>query len=171
MAEEKGRISRLLESLANPFRRRSTPEPQMPLWTTGIQEPVLVQGITIPALYAVARENLILRTVLTTLQQEIFRRGYYWEKKFHKKCVECDKEFQHDVDTCVECGGDVRDPDPEQLVYPRWLLEQRNSMEQTFMDVLRELEYDINITDDAFLIMIKEYYINTETNELEFYRI
>ena len=171
MAEEKGRISRLLESLANPFRRRSTPEPQMPLWTTGIQEPVLVQGITIPALYAVARENLILRTVLTTLQQEIFRRGYYWEKKFHKKCVECDKEFQHDVDTCVECGGDVRDPDPEQLVYPRWLLEQRNSMEQTFMDVLRELEYDLNITDDAFLIMIKEYYINPETNELEFYRI
>ena len=30
MAEEKGRISRLLESLANPFRRSSTPEPQMP---------------------------------------------------------------------------------------------------------------------------------------------
>ena len=44
-------------------------------------------------------------------------------------------------------------------------------MEQTFMDVLRELEYDLNITDDAFLIMIKEYYINPETNELEFYRI
>ena len=75
---EKGRIGRLLESVANPFRRRTTPEPQMPLWTTGIQEPVLVQGITIPALYAVAQENLILRTVLSTAQQEIFRRGYRW---------------------------------------------------------------------------------------------
>ena len=171
MAEQKGRIGRFLESLANPFRRRTTPEPQMPLWTTGIQEPVLVQGITIPALYAVARENLILRTVLTTLQQEIFRRGYYWEKKFHKKCIQCDKEYQHDVETCVECGGDVRDPDPEQLVYPKWLLEQRNSMEQTFMDVLRELEYDLNITDDAFLILIKEYYMDPETEELAFYRI
>ena len=171
MAEQKGRIGRFLESLANPFRRRTTPEPQMPLWTTGIQEPVLVQGITIPALYAVARENLILRTVLTTLQQEIFRRGYYWEKKFHKKCINCDKEYQHDVETCVECGGDVRDPDPEQLVYPKWLLEQRNSMEQTFMDVLRELEYDLNITDDAFLILIKEYYMDPETEELAFYRI
>ena len=171
IAENKSRIGRFLESLASPFRRRSTPEPQMPLWTTGIQEPVLVQGITIPALYAVANENLILRTVLSTLQQEIFRRGYYWEKKFHKKCIECDKEYQHDVDTCVECGGDVRDPDPEQLVYPRWLLEQRNSMEQTFMDVLRELEYDLNITDDAFLILIKEYYMDPETNEIAFYRI
>jgi len=168
---EKGRVGRLLESIGNPFRRRSTPEPQMPLWTTGIQEPVLVQGITIPALYAVANENLILRTVLSTLQQEIFRRGYYWDKKFHKKCVDCDKEYQHDVEMCVECGGEVRDPDPNQLVYPRWLLEQRNSMEQTFMDVMREVEYDLNITDDAFLILIKEYFIDPETNEMAFYRI
>jgi len=147
---EKGRIGRLLDSISSPFRRRKTPEPQMPLWTTGIQEPVLVQGITIPALYAVSNENLILRTVLSTLQQEIFRRGYYWEKKFHKKCTQCEKEYQHDVDICDECGGEVIDPDPNQLVYPKWLLEQRNSMEQTFMDVLREIEYDLNIVDDGF---------------------
>ena len=169
---EKGRIGKLIESIGNPFRRRRTPEPQMPLWTTGIQEPVLVQGITIPALYAVANENLILRTVLSTLQQEIFRRGYYWEKKFHKKCKLCDAEFQHDIEQCKECGNsDLSEPDPNQLVYPRWLIEQRNSMEQTFMDVLREVEYDLNITDDAFLILIKEYYMDPETNELAFYRI
>ena len=169
---EKGRVGRLLESIANPFRRRTTPEPQMPLWTTGIQEPVLVQGITIPALYAVANENLILRTVLSTLQQEIFRRGYYWEKKFNKKCQACDAEFQHDISECKDCGStDMVEPDPNQLVYPRWLLDQRNSMEQTFMDVLREIEYDLNITDDAFLILIKEYFIDPETNEMAFYRV
>ena len=39
------------------------------------------------------------------------------------------------------------------------------------MDVLREVEYDLNITDDAFLILIKEYYMDPETNELAFYRI
>ena len=44
-------------------------------------------------------------------------------------------------------------------------------MEQTFMDVLREIEYDLNITDDAFLILIKEYYIDPETNEMAFYRV
>jgi len=169
---EKGRIGKLIESIGNPFRRRRTPEPQMPLWTTGIQEPVLVQGITIPALYSVPNENLILRTVLSTLQQEIFRRGYYWEKKFQKKCTSCDAEFQHDVDECKECGDrNLAEPNPDQLVYPRWLIEQRNSMEQTFMDVLREVEYDLNITDDAFLILIKEYYMDPETNELAFYRI
>ena len=169
---EKGRIGRFLESVANPFRRRTTPEPQMPLWTTGIQEPVLVQGITIPALYAVAQENLILRTVLSTLQQEIFRRGYRWEKKFNKKCGDCDAEFQHDVEECKDCGSmNLQEPDPNQLVYPRWLLDQRNAMEQTFMDVLRELEYDLNITDDAFMILVKEYYIDPETNEMAFYRV
>ena len=169
---EKSRVGRLIESVSSPFRRRTTPEPQMPLWTTGIQEPVLVQGITIPALYAVANENLILRTVLSTLQQEIFRRGYYWEKKFNRKCSACDAEFQHDVDTCKDCGSpELVEPDPDQLVYPRWLLSQRNSMEQTFMDVLREIEYDLNIVDDAFLILIKEYFIDPETKQVAFYRV
>ena len=85
MAEDdagESRISRFLSALASPFRRRTTPQPQMPLYTTGIQEPVLAQGITLPALYAVTHENLILRTVTSKLNQEIFRRGYYWEKKF-----------------------------------------------------------------------------------------
>ncbi len=169
MAEE--RVKGILGRLADRFRRRRTPEPQMPLYTTGIQEPVIVQGITIPALYSVASENLILRTVLSTLQQEIFRRGYYWDKKFHMKCNECEKEYQHDVDTCVDCGGDVRSPDPNETVYGRWLVEQRNSMEQNFMDVLREIEYDLNIMDDAFLILVKEYYVDPETNEVAFYRV
>ena len=71
MSEEKqSRIGRILSRIGNGFRRRRTPSPQMPLWTTGIREPVLVQGITIPALYSVANENLILRTVLSTLQQK-----------------------------------------------------------------------------------------------------
>ena len=48
MAEEKeGIVSRFLSTLASPFRRRTTPQPQMPLYTTGIQEPVLAQGITL----------------------------------------------------------------------------------------------------------------------------
>ena len=85
MADDESRVSRFLSALGSPFRRRTTPQPQMPLYTTGIQEPVLAQGITIPALYAVSRENLILRTVLAKLNQEIFRRGYYWEKKFELK--------------------------------------------------------------------------------------
>jgi len=172
MAEEKSRVGKFLSALASPFKRRPTPAPTMPLWTTGIQEPVLVQGVTLPALYAVSNECLILRTVLTTLQQEIFRRGYYWEKAFHKKCVDCDAEYQHDVEVCKECpSSDLKTPDAGELIYPRWFLEERNSMDQSFLDVLREIEYDLNITDDAFMILIKEYYIDEESNEPVFYRV
>ena len=172
MAEEKSRVSRFLSALASPFRRRSTPAPQMPLWSTGIQEPVLVQGVTLPALYAVSTECLILRTVLTTLQQEIFRRGYYWEKAFHKKCNNCEKEYQHDLEICKQCDSeDLSVPEQSQLIYPRWLVEQRNSVDQSFLDVMREIEYDLNITDDAFLILIKEYYVDEESNATMFYRV
>ena len=171
MAEEKGPVSRFLSALASPFRRRTTPQPQMPLYTTGIQEPVLAQGITIPALYAVSQENLILRTVQSKLRQEIFRRGYHWEKKFRMKCVDCEEEYQHEVDSCKSCGGEVRSPDPEQIIYPKWLLNQTNAMEQTFMEVLGEIENDLNIVDDAFLLLIKEYYVDPDTGEVAFFRV
>jgi len=172
MAEENQSIvSRFLSTLSSPFRRRTTPQPQMPLYTTGIQEPVLAQGITLPALYAVSNENLILRTVITKLGQEVFRRGYYWEKKFRMKCLECEEEFQHEVDECPTCGGDVRKPDPDQILYGKWLLQQENSMEQSFMQILHEIERDLNIVDDAFMLMIKEYYVDEKTGEVQFYRV
>ena len=150
MAEEQGRISRFLSAIGSPFKRKESPTPTMPLWTSGIQEPVMAQGITIPALYAVSNESLILRTVLAKLRQEMFRRGYYWEKKFARKCTVCDEEYQSEVEVCAECGGAVRKPDIDELTYPKWLLKQENSMEQSFVHVLNEVESDLNIVDDAF---------------------
>jgi hypothetical protein len=143
----------------------------MPLYTTGIQEPVLAQGITIPALYAVSRENLILRTVLAKLNQEIFRRGYYWEKKFELKCTDCGEEYNHEIEVCKMCGGPLRTCDADEVIYPKWLLNQENSMEQSFMHVLQEIEHDLNVVDDAFLILVKEYFVDESTSEIMFYRV
>jgi len=171
MAEEQGRISRFLSALGTPFRRKESPTPTMPLWTSGIQEPVMAQGITIPALYAVSNESLILRTVLAKLRQEMFRRGYYWEKKFARKCTVCEEEYQSEVDVCAECGGEVRKPDFDELTYSKWLLKQENSMEQSFIHVLNEVESDLNIVDDAFMILVKEYFIDPESKEVVFYRV
>tara|TARA_R100001443_G_scaffold9746_2_gene19373 strand:- start:13640 stop:15439 length:1800 start_codon:yes stop_codon:yes gene_type:complete len=172
MAEdEEGRISRFLSALSKPFKRRQTPTPTMPLWSSGIQEPIMAQGITIPALYAVSKENLILRTVISKLGQEIFRRGYYWEKKFMSKCVECDEEFQHEEEVCPTCGGETRKPDVDQTTYAKWLLNNENSMDQTFMQIIHEIERDLEIVDDAFLVLVKEYYVDPETNEVSFYRV
>ena len=171
MAEEQGRISRFLSAIGSPFKRKESPTPTMPLWTSGIQEPVMAQGITIPALYAVSNESLILRTVLAKLRQEMFRRGYYWEKRFARKCTVCDEEYQSEVEVCAECGGAVRKPDIDELTYPKWLLKQENSMEQSFVHVLNEVESDLNIVDDAFLILIKEYFVDPKSKEVAFFRV
>jgi len=173
MAEEKGLVGRFLSRLTKPFSRRTTPEPMMPLWKTGIQEPVLVQGVSIPALYATVQESIILRTTINTLCQEIFRRGYYWEKKFHKKCTNCNEEYQHDtVEECRICGNDDFDsPDADQIIYPRWLMKERNSMDQSFIEVMKEIEWDLDIVDDAFLLLIKEYFLDPKTGEIEFFRV
>ena len=173
MAEEKGLVGRFLSRLTKPFSRRTTPEPMMPLWKTGIQEPVLVQGVSIPALYATVQESIILRTTINTLCQEIFRRGYYWEKKFHKKCTNCGEEYQHDtVDECRICGNEEFDsPDADQIIYPRWLMKERNSMDQSFIEVMKEIEWDLDIVDDAFLLLIKEYFIDPKSGEIEFFRV
>jgi ribosomal protein L37E len=173
VAEEKGLVGRFLSRLTKPFSRRTTPEPMMPLWKTGIQEPVLVQGVSIPALYATVQESIILRTTINTLCQEIFRRGYYWEKKFHKKCTNCGEEYQHDtVDECRICGNEEFDsPDADQIIYPRWLMKERNSMDQSFIEVMKEIEWDLDIVDDAFLLLIKEYFIDPKSGEIEFFRV
>ena len=173
MAEEQGLVGRFLSSLSKPFRRRTTPEPMMPLWKTGIQEPVLTQGVSIPALYATVQESIILRTTINTLCQEIFRRGYYWEKKFHKKCTNCEEEYQHDtVSECRICGNEeFESPDADQILYPRWLLKKRNSMDQSFLEVMKEIEWDLDIVDDAFLLLIKEYFIDPDSGEIEFFRV
>ena len=171
MADDNSRISRFITTLGKPFKRKESPTPTMPLWTSGIQEPVMAQGITIPALYAVSTECLILRTVLSKIRQEMFRRGHFFEKKFHKKCTECSEEFQHDVEVCSVCQGPVREPDHQELTYVKWLLEQNNSMDQQFIHLLNEVENDLNIVDDAFLILVKEYYIDPESKEVAFFRV
>jgi len=172
MVEEKGPVGRFIERLSSTFRRKTTPEPIMPLWKAGIQEPVLVQGVSIPALYATVQESIILRTTINTLCQEIFRRGHYWKKKFHFKCQKCEEEYQHEVKECQICESTEFDtPEADQIMYPRWFIKQRNGMDQSFMDVLREVEWDMDIVDDGFFVLLKDYYMNKESNEIEFFRV
>ena len=105
------------------MERHSTPTPEMPLFTSGVQEPPLLQGITIPALYAAAYECLVLRSILNHLATECFRKGWDWKSNFVMRCKDCDDEYQKEVETCTECGGEVRPPNKDQLDYAKVLLE------------------------------------------------
>jgi len=150
------------------FFRKTTPVPNdRNVYQLGIQEqhhPLMMTG---PIIYHIAQNSVILRTCITQLKNEIFRRGYEWSPKFDVKCEDCGKEHNQPTEMCLSCGSDnLRKPDTAQKVYADTFLhcEYVNDAEQMFIDVLKELEDDLNVMDDAYLIMVKEYFIDGNGN-------
>ena len=160
MVEEKRRFS--LTSLF----RQTTPKPaDRTVFNPGIQERDNSYLLTSPIIYHIVSQSTIVRTCITQLKQEIFRRGYHWDSKFALKCRSCGKEHESTVKECVDCGStDLVKPDVEQLKYAKEFLDGYvNCSEQLFIDVLKELEDDLNIMDDAYLVMVKEYYADNNS--------
>ena len=170
MVDDK-KMERLFSAIGVDMERYNTPIPSMPLFTQGIQEPALLQGITIPALYAAAYECMVLRSILQHLSVETFRKGWDWDAKFVCKCKECGEEYQQQLQECKSCGGEVRKPDRGQIEYADAILKGGNRMTQNFVDVLREIEMDLNIVDDAYIILTKEYFVDPETKQPQFFRV
>ena len=140
MTEEKRRFS-----LTN-FFRKSTPVPaDREVYQMGIQERHHPLTMTGPLVYHVAESSVILRTCITQLKNEIFRRGYEWSPKFAVKCEDCGKEHEETVIECAECDStNLRKPDKNQKTYAEKFMDSSyvNEAEQMFIDVLKELEDD-----------------------------
>jgi len=157
MVEEKRRFS-----ITNLFRR-STPKPaDRQIFNIGIQERRNQQMMTAPIIYSMVQQSVIVRTCITQLKQEIFRRGYVWEKAYEALCQSCGKKHKKPVTECSRCNStELRVPDPKQLEYIEKFLDRYvNKSEQLFIDVLRELEDDLNTMDDAYIVMVKEYFLD-----------
>ena len=62
----------------------------------------------------------------------------------------------------MECTSqNLIKPDRNQLKYIQKLLDGYvNKGEQMFVDVLKEMEDDLNIMDDAYMVMVKEYFVD-----------
>ncbi len=168
---DKKRMERLFSAVGMDMERHSSPKPSMPLFTSGIQEPALLQGITIPALYAASYECMVLRSILNHLCVETFRKGWAWKPKFVVKSIDTDQEFGQQYESDPETGGEMRKADRSQIEYADMVFRSTNEMGQTFIDVLRELEMDLNIVDDAYLVVTKEYFIDPKTKAATFFRI
>ncbi len=157
MVEESRRFS-----VRNYFRR-STPKPQdRTVFNPGIQEKDTSYLITSPILYHIAQQSVIVRTCTTQIKNEIFRRGYKWEEEFAMKCADCNKSHDSPVEECAECKSpNLVKPNEEQLHYAKKFLGGYvNKSEQMFIDVLKEMEDDLNIMDDAYCVLVKEYYLD-----------
>ena len=95
--------------------------------------------MTAPIIYSMVQQSVIVRTCITQLKQEIFRRGYVWEKSYEALCKSCGKKHQKPVTECSRCGSEeLRVPDPKQLEYIEKFLDRYvNKSEQLFIDILR----------------------------------
>jgi len=157
MTDEKRGIFR------NFFRRRTPTPDDRKVFNFGIQERDTTLWMSSPIVYHIASQSVILRTCITQLKNEVFRRGILLERKFASKCLDCGHEHDKPVKQCSECESvKLRKPDAKQKEYAKCLLFDKyvNRSEQLFVDVLKELEDDLNIMDDAYIILVKEYYVD-----------
>ena len=149
-------------SFSNLFRR-STPKPaDRNIFNMGIQERQNNYMMTAPIIYSMVQQSVIVRTCITQLKQEVYRRGYIWEKAFEAICNDCQKKHKRPVQVCSRCDSqNLRVPDVKQLEFAEKFLEGYvNPSEQLFIDVLKELEDDLNTMDDAYIVLVKEYFLD-----------
>ena len=80
--------------------------------------------MTAPIIYSMVQQSVIVRTCITQLKQEVYRRGYEWEKAYEALCNNCGKKHTAPATECIRCGStDLKVPDVKQLEYAEKFLE------------------------------------------------
>ncbi len=109
--------------------------------------------------YDTAESCSVLRSCILNIRQETFRRGYEILPLFESKCPSCGEEYEsRDTDgKCDACGGKLRLADKEEEQKLTHFFKKVNFNDQSLLEVLNQFEDDLNIIDDAYLIVRKEY--------------
>lgn len=124
------------------------------------------QKLPIPYYYQLrflAKRNTSLRTIVHVIQDKVLERNPEFIPRFASKCMECGKEYTNQIETC-DCGGMTRDPDQVQLEHLKEFFKDCNDNDQSFKAVLHECEDNVNVLDDAFLLVLKEYSFDADNN-------
>jgi len=107
------------------------------------------------------QEVSIFSDVVLKLKQEMFRRGFFWEPKFALKCLDCDAEYDEEVEEC-DCGSrNLVEPDKNQINFfdnaDSSFIESANYNHQSLKEVLTDFEFNLNVGDNAYLLLPKAY--------------
>jgi hypothetical protein len=135
-------------------------------------------------LYTIVLNNGDIRTAVTHLRNEIFRRGLEWEPAFEYKCDLCDETYtekeakrmkkrcacpefeeyaeKHELQGDDAEGYPLRRPDKNEIKKFDKFLDRANYFDQSFESILRMGEDDINVVDDAFIYLRKHYWTDEE---------
>lgn len=124
--------------------------------------------------YDLYNYNDVVRTIVRTLVGETFRNGMSVKERFVLKCNQCKYEYDTEVDKCKHCGNDknnkdglgFRRPDQDEKRDLEKLMKDVNMNDETIKDVLMAVATDVNVIDNAFLVVRKRYGYNSK-NEVE----
>ena len=113
-------------------------------------------------LYAIILNNTTARSMVNQIKDEIFREGIKPKEKFVQRCLVCNTEYNHKITKCEECGNTVKtlflEPSLDEKERLNTLISKPvNSNMQLLIEVLEELELDLDIIDDCFLVARWEY--------------
>jgi len=109
-------------------------------------------------LYLLGMDVSEIRGPLLQLRGEVFRKGFNdWIPKFAVRCKKCHQEHTDKVQKC-ECGSEsFEEPDKEQYYVFEQFRRRANMWGNSLEEVLYTFEDDLNIADDAFLRLVREY--------------
>ena len=134
-------------------------------------------------IYELADNIDAIRIPIETLNREMFKNGFEIIERFKYKCNNCAKTFQYapniheegedKIDMkkvqCDSCGSyDMRRPVPEhRKILEDIMSKPVNGNMQNMEDLSRQLERDLEIADNAYMLMLKNYFIDDITGEID----
>ena len=140
-------------------------------------------------IYELADNIDALRIPIETINREMFKNGFEIKERFKYKCDNCSKEFQYkptnevtpaglnedlpelktEAVTCDTCGSkNLRRPIPEHRKQLEDLMTKTiNGNEQSLEDVCRQLERDLEIADNAYMLILKNYFVDDRTGRID----
>ena len=139
-------------------------------------------------IYELADNIDAIRIPIETLNREMFKNGFEVVERFKYKCHECGKEFDYkplkveeeqetseittkanDSMECDTCGShEIIRPEPRnRKILEKLINEHVNGNGQTIEDVARMLERDLEIADNAYLLLLKNYWVDDTTGKID----
>lgn len=121
--------------------------------------------------YYLEQEVSIFSDIVLTLKQEMFRRGFTWEPLFTYKCQDCGTIYQDEITEC-ECGStNLIEPDKSQMsLFERGehtYIRTANANGQSLQEVLTDFEFNMDVCDNAYMILLKAYVYSNSGEILE----
>ncbi|MFH7835146.1 MAG: phage minor head protein [Candidatus Aenigmatarchaeota archaeon] len=118
----------------------------------------LFNPVSFSQLYDYAMASDAYRTIINILTREIFRSGFEWKPVFVSKCSICGTEYQKKLDECEKCKSNkIIYPNEQAKLSFEKFITKANKNGQSLKEVLESIEPDLEILDNAYIVVLKDY--------------